>query len=202
MVLVTHDLDEAVRARRSDRSHAGTDAGRCRSVRPEELHGPSPPHPYVDVLLALRHPPAMTDLVVHHGATGPALTMPRPRLGCCSHGRYRLVSLSCGVTAGGRRSLSSSAPRTFAENRLLGGDVRSASSRNTPSSRYERRLGLAGTQVCFEALRTGAIDVYPEYTGTGLVTPARTIRRKATPTETLETACRSAFLPTAGTCGG
>ena len=33
----------------------------------------------------------------------------------------------------------------------------------------ERRLGLAGTQVCFEALRTGAIDVYPEYTGTGLV---------------------------------
>ncbi len=33
----------------------------------------------------------------------------------------------------------------------------------------ERRLGLAGTQVCFEALRSGAIDVYPEYTGTGLV---------------------------------
>ena len=32
----------------------------------------------------------------------------------------------------------------------------------------ERRLGLAGTQVCFEALRTGAIDLYPEYTGTGL----------------------------------
>lgn len=34
----------------------------------------------------------------------------------------------------------------------------------------ERRLGLAGTQVCFEALRSGAIDLYPEYTGTGLVT--------------------------------
>ncbi len=33
----------------------------------------------------------------------------------------------------------------------------------------ERRLGLAGTQVCFEALRTGDIDLYPEYTGTGLV---------------------------------
>lgn len=33
----------------------------------------------------------------------------------------------------------------------------------------ERRLGLAGTQLCFEALRTGAIDMYPEYTGTGLV---------------------------------
>lgn len=34
----------------------------------------------------------------------------------------------------------------------------------------ERRFGLAGTQICFEALRTGAIDIYPEYTGTGLVT--------------------------------
>jgi len=33
----------------------------------------------------------------------------------------------------------------------------------------ERRLNLAGTQVCFEALRTGAVDLYPEYTGTGLV---------------------------------
>ncbi|HZF13070.1 MAG TPA: glycine betaine ABC transporter substrate-binding protein [Thermoanaerobaculia bacterium] len=34
----------------------------------------------------------------------------------------------------------------------------------------ERRLGLAGTQVCFEGLKSGAIDLYPEYTGTGLVT--------------------------------
>jgi len=33
-----------------------------------------------------------------------------------------------------------------------------------------RRLGLAGTQVCFEALKNGSIDLYPEYTGTGLVT--------------------------------
>ena len=33
-----------------------------------------------------------------------------------------------------------------------------------------RRLGLAGTHVCFEALKTGEIDLYPEYTGTGLVT--------------------------------
>ncbi|HUF79174.1 MAG TPA: glycine betaine ABC transporter substrate-binding protein, partial [Thermoanaerobaculia bacterium] len=32
----------------------------------------------------------------------------------------------------------------------------------------ERRLNLAGTQVCLEALRAGAIDLYPEYTGTGL----------------------------------
>ncbi|MCY7356359.1 MAG: ABC transporter permease subunit, partial [Rudanella sp.] len=33
----------------------------------------------------------------------------------------------------------------------------------------ESRTGLGGTQICFDALRTGAIDFYPEYTGTGLL---------------------------------
>jgi len=32
--------------------------------------------------------------------------------------------------------------------------------------RVERKFNLGGTVVSFEALRTGAIDVYPEYTGT------------------------------------
>ena len=33
----------------------------------------------------------------------------------------------------------------------------------------ERRVGLGATEVAFAALRAGAIDVYPEYVGTGLV---------------------------------
>jgi osmoprotectant transport system permease protein len=33
----------------------------------------------------------------------------------------------------------------------------------------ERRPGLGATQVAFGAIRTGGLDVYPEYTGTGLV---------------------------------
>jgi osmoprotectant transport system permease protein len=33
----------------------------------------------------------------------------------------------------------------------------------------DRRLGLGSTAITFGALRTGAIDVYPEYTGTGLL---------------------------------
>lgn len=33
----------------------------------------------------------------------------------------------------------------------------------------ERRPGLGATEIVFAALRTGAIDVYPEYTGTGLL---------------------------------
>ena len=33
----------------------------------------------------------------------------------------------------------------------------------------ERKPGLGATEIAFRALRSGAIDVYPEYTGTGLV---------------------------------
>jgi osmoprotectant transport system permease protein len=35
--------------------------------------------------------------------------------------------------------------------------------------RVERRLDLGGTLICFSALEAGALDVYPEYTGTGAV---------------------------------
>ena len=35
--------------------------------------------------------------------------------------------------------------------------------------RADRRLGLGATQIAYGALRSGAIDVYPEYTGTGLI---------------------------------
>jgi osmoprotectant transport system permease protein len=35
--------------------------------------------------------------------------------------------------------------------------------------RVAGRTGLGGTQICFDALRTGSIDFYPEYTGTGLL---------------------------------
>ena len=34
--------------------------------------------------------------------------------------------------------------------------------------RVDRRLGLGATEIAFRALREGSIDVYPEYTGTGL----------------------------------
>jgi osmoprotectant transport system permease protein len=35
--------------------------------------------------------------------------------------------------------------------------------------RVDRRLGLGATEIAFNALRTNAVDVYPEYTGTGLL---------------------------------
>ena len=58
--------------------------------------------------------------------------------------------------------------KNFMENRLLAEMFAQLIEARTTIT-VTRRLGLAGTQVVFEALKTGAIDVYPEYSGTGLV---------------------------------
>lgn len=81
--------------------------------------------------------------------------------------------------------------KNFEESRLLG-EMFAQLLESRTDLQVERRLGLAGTQVCFEALRTGAIDVYPEYTGTGLVS---ILGRQATggSTETLNRV-RTEFL--------
>jgi len=59
--------------------------------------------------------------------------------------------------------------KNFLENRLLAEMFAQLIEAQTPLT-VERRLGLAGTQICFQALVTGGIDLYPEYTGTGLAT--------------------------------
>ena len=40
--------------------------------------------------------------------------------------------------------------------------------------RVDRRPGLGATELAFRALRSGSIDVYPEYTGTITVVPEPT----------------------------
>ena len=59
--------------------------------------------------------------------------------------------------------------KNFAESRLLA-EIFAQLIEARTDLKVDRRLGLAGTQVCFQALQSGAIDLYPEYTGTGLVT--------------------------------
>ena len=43
-----------------------------------------------------------------------------------------------------------------------------AASLEAAGFKVERKINLGATLVAHEALRTGAIDLYPEYTGTGL----------------------------------
>ncbi|MBI4543873.1 MAG: ABC transporter permease subunit [Gemmatimonadetes bacterium] len=68
-------------------------------------------------------------------------------------------------TAGGRPVVVASKP--FGESYLLAEIF--AQILEARGYRVERRPGLGATEIAFRALRTGAIDVYPEYTGTGLV---------------------------------
>ena len=81
-----------------------------------------------------------------------------------------LISLTSGV--GAQPSTSSSRPvvvasKPFGESYLLA-EVFSQLLESR-SIRVERRPGLGATEIAFGALRSNAIDVYPEYTGTGLL---------------------------------
>ena len=86
-----------------------------------------------------------------------------------------LASLACGAFLAlapprvAARDHVTVGSKNFAESRLLAEMFARLLETRTPLD-VGRKPGLAGTQVCFEALRSGAIDIYPEYTGTGLVT--------------------------------
>ncbi|MFG0274543.1 MAG: glycine betaine ABC transporter substrate-binding protein [Phycisphaerales bacterium] len=62
--------------------------------------------------------------------------------------------------------------KNFTEQEILGEIVAQLIERRTDSP-VERRFGLGGTDICHAALRSGAIDLYVEYTGTALLTVLR-----------------------------
>ncbi|RZK62331.1 MAG: ABC transporter permease subunit, partial [Hymenobacter sp.] len=57
--------------------------------------------------------------------------------------------------------------KIFAEQYILV-ELYAALIRGNTDLGVETKTGLGGTTICFEALRGGQIDMYPEYTGTGL----------------------------------
>lgn len=75
-----------------------------------------------------------------------------------------LLVLAAGC--GGRPDALVVGSKPFAESEVLGELI--ALSAEADGTRVERRFYLGG-QVCFEALKKGDVDVYGEYTGTGLV---------------------------------
>ena len=86
--------------------------------------------------------------------------------------RWMLVALTVGSVVTGPAAARDQVvvgSKNFAESRLLAEMFARLIEERTDLA-VERRFNLAGTQVCFAALRDGAIDIYPEYTGTGLVT--------------------------------
>ncbi|RAK70446.1 ABC transporter permease/substrate-binding protein [Hymenobacter edaphi] len=57
--------------------------------------------------------------------------------------------------------------KIFGEQYILA-EMYAALIRGHTDLQVQTKTGLGGTTICFEALRSGAIDMYPEYTGTGL----------------------------------
>lgn len=58
--------------------------------------------------------------------------------------------------------------KIFGEQYILANMYRILISGNT-DLRVETKTGLGGTKICFDALQNNQIDMYPEYTGTGLL---------------------------------
>jgi osmoprotectant transport system permease protein len=58
--------------------------------------------------------------------------------------------------------------KIFAEQYILA-ELFAALVESYTALRVDLKTGLGGTNICFEALRRGEIDLYPEYTGTGLL---------------------------------
>ncbi len=92
---------------------------------------------------------------------------------------------ACGTAEGGSGSGGNKAPvkigtKNFPEQLILGEMY--ALLLEEEGIKVERKFNLAGTPVLHEGLKTGEIDLYPEYTGTGLLTvlklPTETDRQK------------------------
>ena len=60
--------------------------------------------------------------------------------------------------------------KDFTEQNVLG-EIMAILIECSSNLRVERKLYLGGTMICFNALKSGDLDLYAEYTGTGLVTP-------------------------------
>lgn len=78
---------------------------------------------------------------------------------------FTLLLLLLTVTA--RSQTVSIGSKLHGESRLLAEMMAQTIEQHTDFE-VKRRFGLGGTLICFEALRTGEIDIYPEYTGTAL----------------------------------
>jgi len=109
---------------------------------------------------------------------------PELRIGVGLALRFQLVAFSLAAALSSRVVAQAAAPtvvvgaKNFTEGAILAELMAQVIERNA-GAHVERRYNLAGTQVAFEALRAGGIDLYAEYTGTGL----RDILGDASPVE-------------------
>ncbi|MFW6164052.1 MAG: glycine betaine ABC transporter substrate-binding protein [Planctomycetota bacterium] len=78
-----------------------------------------------------------------------------------------IVALAGLFTMGGGEDVAVGS-KHFTEQKILGNMIAQLIEAHTDLS-VKRQVGLQGTKVCFGAIAEGDVDIYPEYTGTGLV---------------------------------
>jgi glycine betaine/choline ABC-type transport system substrate-binding protein len=83
-----------------------------------------------------------------------------------SHWRWRARFLPAAAIAADPPRIVVGAKK-FTESAILG-ELMAQVLETHAGATVERRFNLAGTQVCYDGLRSGALDVYAEYTGTAL----------------------------------
>src|SRR5262249_39862756 len=79
-----------------------------------------------------------------------------------------LIALALSIihpTAAGARERVTIGSKKFAESWILG-DALAALAGQTHTVDVEHKSSLGGTEIVYQALRTGGVDIYPEYTGT------------------------------------
>lgn len=96
----------------------------------------------------------------------PALLLAAPPLALLAGGGGESAGRS---DAGGRVAICT---KNFTEQLLLGELMAQTIERHT-SLAVERRFNMGGTVICHEALASGAVDLYAEYTGTALTSILR-----------------------------
>ena len=90
--------------------------------------------------------------------------MMNSKLIVCTLFTFLGCSVSCAPSHAGRVVVGS---KNFTESFILGELIAQQIESHT-SLKVERRFYLAGTYICQQAILSGRIDIYPEYTGTAL----------------------------------
>jgi osmoprotectant transport system substrate-binding protein len=78
-----------------------------------------------------------------------------------------IILVAVTMTGCGSKNTITIGSKDFSENMILGEMFAQLIEANT-DIKVDKKLNLGGTFVCFEAIKNGDIDIYPEYTGTGL----------------------------------
>src|SRR5262249_23315480 len=79
--------------------------------------------------------------------------------------------------------------KNFTEQLLLG-EIIAQQIENRTHLPVDRRFYLAGTYICHQAMLSGRIDIYPEYTGTALTAILRLPANSKDPQQVYETVKR------------